>query len=274
MFSDVSKSIKATLYERVTSPLFGSFSISWIIWNYKTILVLISSLKVKEKISFIESSYPDILSLSLQGFIFPLISAVLFILIYPYPAKWIYRYWSKRQKELKDIKQEIDDTSLLTLKESREIRRELVKLESEYESEIEKTKLEINNLKSVILNLEEKNSTSKSINTSEVISNEISMINNDNVSSNIGENEIYVGHPNNEDVDKLSVHGYKKVGMVDGPTGTYSIFSKQPDHVKKFNSLIDSEEKKESFYNLVRKYVGEYGANDGVQKLLDELLTA
>ena len=55
MIEDISKSIKANMYERATSPLFGAFAISWAIWNYKTILAILSSMTVKEKVSYIEN---------------------------------------------------------------------------------------------------------------------------------------------------------------------------------------------------------------------------
>lgn len=35
MFDELKKSISAILYERTTSPLFGSFILSWTVWNWK-----------------------------------------------------------------------------------------------------------------------------------------------------------------------------------------------------------------------------------------------
>lgn len=155
MIEDISKSIKANMYERATSPLFGAFAISWAIWNYKTVLAIFSSMKVKEKVSYIENEiYASEWSLILEGASYPLISAVLFILIYPHPAKWIYEYWNNQQKKLKEIKQKIEDDTPLTLDESREIRRELLRLESDYDEEITKKNTEIDRLKDIVSSLE------------------------------------------------------------------------------------------------------------------------
>lgn len=155
MIEDVSKSIKSSMYERATSPLFGAFFISWALWNYKTILALFSSMKVKEKISYIENDiYSSEWSLLLEGSGYPLISAVLFILIYPFPARWIYKYWNNQQKALKEIKQTIEDDTPLTLDESRQIRRELLRLESSYDDEIARKNSEIDRLKDIVNNLE------------------------------------------------------------------------------------------------------------------------
>ena len=52
MLDDLSKSIKASLYERATSPLFGAFVISWLAWNYRFVLTVISSMSAKEKFSY------------------------------------------------------------------------------------------------------------------------------------------------------------------------------------------------------------------------------
>ena len=38
MLEEISKSIRADLYERASSPLLGAFLTSWLIWNWKTML--------------------------------------------------------------------------------------------------------------------------------------------------------------------------------------------------------------------------------------------
>ena len=56
MISDFRKSINSILYERVSSPLFGTFVISWLIWNWKitylTLFVSESNLD-KNKLEYI-----------------------------------------------------------------------------------------------------------------------------------------------------------------------------------------------------------------------------
>ena len=157
MIEDISKSIKANMYERASSPLFGAFAISWTIWNYKTVLAIFSSLKLKEKIAFIETEiYKDEWSWALDGAIFPLTSAVLFILIYPHPAKLLYRYWNNQQKALKKIKQQIEDDTPLTIEESRQIRRELFRLEIQHEDEMSRKNNEIERLKNSASDLNER----------------------------------------------------------------------------------------------------------------------
>lgn len=148
MFDELTKSVKASLYERAISPLFGTFVISWAVWNYKFIFVLISSMPVDEKLDYIDTFiYFDIWSCILIGFIYPLITALLFIFIYPYPALYVYKYWQEKQKKLKEAKQSIEDETPLTIEESRNIRRELFQLESEYDKELARKDAEIERLK-------------------------------------------------------------------------------------------------------------------------------
>lgn len=258
MISDISKSIKAVLYERISSPLFGSFFVSWFLWNYKTILIILSSLDVKKKISYIENCiYPDISELFIHGFLGPFLSSVIFILIYPIPAKWVYRYWSNRQKELKEVKQQIEDKTPLTIEESREIRRELLNLESEHEIELDKKITEIDRLKEIIT---QNNAIQQSLESSNIPTDppsreetkkkekkknpQVSVISNDN-------NIIYAGTVSAEEIDKLTLRGLIKIGKVDGPAGDTSIFSKREKDAEKLKLIMEDESKLEIFHRLI-----------------------
>ena len=101
MFEEISKSIKAELYERVSSPLFGAFSFSWMLWNWKFLLVLISGMKAVEKIKYIDGTlYHGWFQPIFFLFLAPLISAAIFIYLYPIPAKYVFRYTKEEQKKL------------------------------------------------------------------------------------------------------------------------------------------------------------------------------
>jgi hypothetical protein len=147
------KSIKEVMYDRVTSPLFGSFIVSWSIWNYKTIYILLSTKKVEDKFSYIENIlYSDVWSLLSCGLLYPLFTSLIFIFAFPYPEKFIYKFWHARQKELKEAKQTIDDETPLTKEESRKIKRNAFNLEIEYDKSIAKKDIEIKNLREMIEN--------------------------------------------------------------------------------------------------------------------------
>lgn len=148
MLGEVAKTIKAGLYERVTSPLLGSFLISWTIWNYKFIAVIFASIPPQEKISLIENTiFPNITSSLLRGGLYPLLTTIVFIFIYPYPARFVFEFWRKEQKTLKEIRQRIEDETPLTIDEARKIKREALNIELKYDAEIEAKNNEIKRLK-------------------------------------------------------------------------------------------------------------------------------
>ncbi|MBJ2209676.1 hypothetical protein [Pseudomonas carnis] len=115
MLDDITTTIKAQLYDRVTSPLSGAFAISWSIWNWKFIVILISDLNAIEKLRFISLNIFNSQSAAiLNGFLYPLATAIALIYIYPYPAKLLYRVSQNYKKELKAEQQKIeDDTPIL-----------------------------------------------------------------------------------------------------------------------------------------------------------------
>ncbi|WP_341744159.1 hypothetical protein [Azonexus hydrophilus] len=123
MLDDLTKEVKAQLYERVKSPLFGAFALSWIPWNYRPLLATLSGITFQEKLSYFDSFYPTIwhwLGYCIAG---PLITAVLFLLAYPHPARWIYSYWANQHKELKRVQQKIEDETPITQEEASALRK-------------------------------------------------------------------------------------------------------------------------------------------------------
>lgn len=152
MVDDIVKSIKAALYERTSSPLFGAFSLSWVIWNYKLILVLLSKGAAQVKIEYIDGTlYPEFWPSSLILAFGPLATALIFLYGYPYPAKWVYSYWQQKQKDLRDLRQKIEGETLLTEEQSRRIRGQIIEIQSEYDRQIERNEADISKLKSEIL---------------------------------------------------------------------------------------------------------------------------
>ena len=156
MLDDLSKSIKAQLYERVSSPLLARSCLSWVAWNYRVIMVLVSSMPFTEKISYIDTHiFPTYQQVLLQGSLYPLLTALFLIFAYPIPAKYVYEHWRKRQRELKEIQQRIDDETPLSREDARVIRREALKASLDYDKEIQSKSAEIARLKELIEELQQ-----------------------------------------------------------------------------------------------------------------------
>jgi hypothetical protein len=121
---DLIKSLKAQLYDRVTSPLLSSFLLAWVAWNHRLFVVLISSdFKGREKFAYVdEILYPHWQQVVGRGFALPLLSALFILLIYPIPSRWVYQRVRADQKRLKEIQQKFDDQTPMTIAEARELR--------------------------------------------------------------------------------------------------------------------------------------------------------
>lgn len=102
MMTDILDSITATLRERLVSPLAGSFVISWLIVNYKVVVILLSNMKPHVKFAYIEQHiWTENSQTLLYGLIYPLAAALSYIFIYPWPARWLMQYSLYQQNKTK-----------------------------------------------------------------------------------------------------------------------------------------------------------------------------
>lgn len=138
MLEDFPKNLLSQISERVANPLSGSFAISWAAWNYKFFVILFSSNTATTTFRLIdEISFPTIGAIVANGIIYPLLTALAYLFLYPYPAKLVYKFTRERQRDMAIIRQQIEDETPLTTAESREIRRQYRKLQEEHAKEME-----------------------------------------------------------------------------------------------------------------------------------------
>ena len=163
---DILKSIKAFLYERTVSPLFGAFTLSWVIWNYSIIIIIFSGSGFENKLLAIHDYYSAV-SLNLFKFniaingalvhslFFPSVLTAIYLYVYPIIAEPVYEHHLKKQRKIREIKQEAEKERLLSKSESIEIFRQLNLLQDKHESETETYEQNIKSLKDTITILEE-----------------------------------------------------------------------------------------------------------------------
>jgi hypothetical protein len=149
MTEEIKKSISAILYERTTSPLFGTFIFSWLLWNWKIpyLSFFVSENKLKiNKIDYIISNYNDCHYLVT----YPLISTFILLTIIPFlsnGAYWLsinFENWKLKHKNLIESKQ------LLTVEQSIELREQILKQEERFSKLVQDKNLEIESLKKQI----------------------------------------------------------------------------------------------------------------------------
>lgn len=165
MLDEILKSAKESLMERLSSPLLGSFALSWCLWNYKFLVVLFSSASVATTFKLVDSiAFPDTYALLIRGLLLPALTAAAYIFIYPYPAKFIYGFTRRRQREVNELRKQIENETPLTLEESRAIRAEIFQMEKKNQETIDRLNSEITRLnlelQSTRLPLPEKEATS------------------------------------------------------------------------------------------------------------------
>jgi len=145
---DIFDSIRLQIYERLSSPLFGSFVASWVVWNHRFLFVMFSGLPVNKKFEFVDTQlYASGWDICSRGIIEPALTAILFIYLYPIVSKHFYGYWLKKNSELKKLRDEIENATLLTREESDAIRMEMIKSGEKYEETIRRQAAELEVLK-------------------------------------------------------------------------------------------------------------------------------
>jgi len=159
MITDLRKSINSILYQRVTSPLFGTFSISWLVWNWKIIYTtfFISEEKIdKNKIDYIIENFSD------SAFLiwYPLLSTLILLTLIPFVSNGAYWLSLKFEKWRIDNKNEIEKKQLLTLEQSIQLREQIIESEKRFDTLLQDKNDEIRQLKELV---DQSNNTDKPV---------------------------------------------------------------------------------------------------------------
>lgn len=147
MLKDVQNSIKAKLYDFTYSPFLSSMIISWIIINHKYILIYMASYDLDKKLSLLKqydfTLYTPWFNIPWAFNIWlPILFGLFYTFIYPQISKKFYEFTLKKNKELKKIKQDIEDITPVTQEEARALRESITQL-TENKYELEKKLIEV-----------------------------------------------------------------------------------------------------------------------------------
>lgn len=88
--------MKGQMVERLKNPLYITFTISWISWNYPFVLAILSGMTFSEKISYLNSG---LYNSSFEKFIFtlglPTTTTLLVVYALPFINRYIILHWKK-----------------------------------------------------------------------------------------------------------------------------------------------------------------------------------
>lgn len=158
MINDLKKSFDQIIYERTTSPFYGSFIISWCLWNWKIIYLtfFVSQDKIdSNKIDYIINNFSETKNI----FLFPLISSIIIITIVPFITNGAYWLSLKFNKWRVDQKNIVDAKQLLSIEQSIELREQISKQEERFAKLVEDKNLEIKQLNIQIQEYQKKEPT-------------------------------------------------------------------------------------------------------------------
>ena len=148
---NIINSIKATLYDRVSSPLYGTFVFVWLLSNWKVVYITFFADKV-----FLESStrldwiveyfakgtdvfgWAVVYSFFTYAFLFPLIYTAVIILWLPKLLIELDEITLNYKKDRRELKQKIEGERLLSVKESSEIINKNAELEDNFANQLKK----------------------------------------------------------------------------------------------------------------------------------------
>jgi hypothetical protein len=149
MITELRKSINSILYQRVTSPLFGTFCVAWLVWNWKIVYTtfFIDENKIdKNKIDYIVENFNGTEFLIW----YPLLSTLILLTLIPFVSNGAYWLSLKFEKWRVDNKNEIEKKQLLTLEQSIQLRGQIIESERKFDSLLQNKNDEIKQLKGIV----------------------------------------------------------------------------------------------------------------------------
>lgn len=132
---DLFSSVGVGIRDRVRSPFWGAFAISWVVFNYRFFMVLFSGESVATKFLLIDSLYS-----SCEGMLFasvvPVVLGISYVTIWPRFDLIIFSVWARLQRLLIERRIEIDGETPIRGEEARRLRGRHDQLEVEHDIRI------------------------------------------------------------------------------------------------------------------------------------------
>ena len=163
MTDNIKKSISSILYERTSSPFYGTLILSWILWNWKILYLtfFISEDKITtDKITYIVDNFSKTENLITN----PIISSVIILTLIPFASNGAYWVNLNFENWKKNKKNQVEKRQLLSLEQSIELREQLLNQENKFEKLLKNKNSEIEQLKLLLDKFKSENNSQNIIN--------------------------------------------------------------------------------------------------------------
>lgn len=133
MLKELVASAGSALRDRLSSPIFGTFAISWCVWNSPMIFIVLFGSGVDERMVLVNKYvHYSWWSTWGNGLVLPLTTTVLYIFVYPYVKKYVYTFLKERENELHESRTRLENMRRLTIEESIALRQEMKDIEKKH----------------------------------------------------------------------------------------------------------------------------------------------
>lgn len=155
MLKETVNSIKGVLYERISSPLWGTYFLSFVIYNWSAILILISDPKpMSVKVDLVKATYiyPNN-EFNINVVLYPLIFSAILLIAAPalQTLHFVYSEYVKTKGKVKRDK--FEEKTRLTIEQSNELRQRVFNIQTSSREITSFQDQEINVLKETISSL-------------------------------------------------------------------------------------------------------------------------
>jgi hypothetical protein len=124
---DVLESLRLHIRSRLSNPLYAAYIFSWVILNFRVLLVLFSEGEWEDKIQYIdERMYPAWWHWAWFGFGYPLLAAVGIVLTTPFIQRWVSVFIREREKKTIALLLKIAEETPLPPEEADRLRKKLI----------------------------------------------------------------------------------------------------------------------------------------------------
>jgi hypothetical protein len=152
--SDIKKSIDTVFTERISSPFYGTFILSWAIWNWQIIYVTVfvdqERLQPITKLQYVVTNYTNWWHLV----VFPFLSTAFLIALLPWvvnKALQIHLFYEKQRVKMRES---LDEGRRLTIEQSVQIRSQVNQQIEQHEKNIQSKDAEIKSYKLILEKVE------------------------------------------------------------------------------------------------------------------------